>query len=63
VVQLVTATEVYTSLVQMPEMPLTGVLTIRFLPEPSHAALLGSGVLGLLALARRGPARRSRPRE
>jgi hypothetical protein len=35
---------------------------IRLIPEPSHAVLLGSALLGLLALARRGPAWRRRTR-
>ena len=48
VVQLVTATKVYTSLTgALPEVPLTGVMTIHFLPEPSTFVLLPAGIAAL----------------
>jgi len=43
--QLVTASKVFTSLSgAFPEMRVTGVLTLHFVPEPSTLLLLGSGV-------------------
>jgi hypothetical protein len=54
VVQLVTVSKVYTSLTgASPELPLTGVLTLHFVPEPGTLLLLGSGVLGLGFCGRR----------
>jgi hypothetical protein len=54
VVQLVTASKVYTSLVgAFPEASLSGVLTLHFVPEPGTLLLLGSGVLGLGICGRR----------
>jgi hypothetical protein len=53
-VQLVTVSKTYTSLTTVfPELPLIGVLAIHFIPEPSTALLLGSGVVGLAVLGRR----------
>lgn len=52
--QLVTVSKVYTSLTgAFPEMPVTGVLTLYFVPEPGTLLLLGSGVAGLAILGRR----------
>jgi hypothetical protein len=46
VVQLVTVSKVYTSLTgAFPEVPLIGVLTLHFVPEPGTLLLLGSGAL------------------
>ncbi len=51
--QLVTASKVYTSLSgAWPEMPMTGVLTLHFVPEPGTLLLLGFGVAGLAAHGR-----------
>ena len=54
VLQLVTVSKVYTSLTgAFPEVPLTGVLTLHFVPEPGTLLLLGIGVAGLAAYGRR----------
>jgi hypothetical protein len=54
VVQLVTVSKVYTSLTgAFPEIPLTSVLTLHFVPEPGTLLLLGSGIAVLAALDRR----------
>ena len=53
-VQLVTVSKVYTSLTgAFPEVPLIGVVTLHFVPEPGTLLLLGSGVLGLGFCGRR----------
>jgi hypothetical protein len=53
--QLVTATKAYTYLTWAPELPVTGVLTLHFVPEPGTLLLLASGVtvLALLGWQRR----------
>jgi hypothetical protein len=52
--QLVTVTKVYTSLLgAVPEMPVAGILTLHFVPEPGTALLLASGVAALGIIARR----------
>jgi hypothetical protein len=54
VVQLVTVSKVYTTLTgAFPEYPLTGILTLHFVPEPGTLLLLASGVAVLAALGRR----------
>jgi hypothetical protein len=54
VLQLVTVTKVYTSLLgAFPELPVFSVLTLHFIPEPGTLLLLGSGVAGLAILGRR----------
>jgi hypothetical protein len=54
VVQLVTASKVFTSLTgAYPEFPLTGVLTLHFVPEPGTLMLLGSVGVALAVLGRR----------
>ncbi len=54
VVQLVTVSKVYTSLMSaFPETPLIGVLTLHFVPEPGTLLLLGFGVAVLAARGRR----------
>jgi hypothetical protein len=46
VVQLVTASKVYTSLTSaFPEMPVAGILTLHFAPEPGTLLLLFSGAV------------------
>jgi hypothetical protein len=50
VVQLVTVSKVFTTLTgALPEFRVTGVLTLRFVPEPGRMSLLISAGLGLAA--------------
>jgi len=52
--QLVTVSKVYTSLTgAFPEVPLTAVLTLHFVPEPGTLLLLATGVAGLALHGRR----------
>ena len=52
--QLVTVSKVYTSLTgAFPEIPLTGMLTLHFVPEPATLVLVGLGVVVLAAAGRR----------
>jgi hypothetical protein len=54
VVQLVAVSKVFTSLTgAFPEMPVTGILTLRFVPEPGTLLLLASGVSVLALYGRR----------
>ena len=54
VVQLVTVSKVYTSLTgAFPEFPMTGILTLHFVPEPATLVLVGLGVVVLAAAGRR----------
>lgn len=54
VVQLITPMQVVTNdpITSNQKIALFGILTIRFVPEPGMLLLLGSGVVGLLALGR-----------
>ena len=50
--QLVTVSKVYTSLTSaFPEMPMTGILTLHFAPEPGTLLLLVSGAVPPILLA------------
>jgi len=52
--QLVTVSKVYTSLTgAFPELPMAGILTLHFVPEPGTLLLLGSGVAALGVIGRR----------
>ena len=52
--QLVTVSKVFTHLTMaFPELPLSAVLTLHFVPEPGTLMLLGLGVAGLGAAGRR----------
>ena len=54
VVQLVSVSKAFTSLTgAFPEETLSGILTLRFVPEPGTLLLLGFGVAGLAAYGRR----------
>jgi hypothetical protein len=54
VVQLVTATKVFTSLTgAFPELPVFSILTLHFVPEPSTPLLLGAVGVTLVILGRR----------
>jgi hypothetical protein len=53
--QLVTVSKVYTNLTgAFPELPMAGILTLHFVPEPGTLLLLGTGVAALgIAVHRR----------
>jgi hypothetical protein len=54
VLQIATASKVFTSLTgSLPEIPMSAVLTLHFVPEPGTLLLLGSGVVTLAVLGRR----------
>jgi hypothetical protein len=52
-IQLVTVSKTYTSLTSVfPELPLIGILSLHFVPEPGTLLLLGAGAVGLGILGR-----------
>jgi hypothetical protein len=52
--QLVTVSKVFTNLTgAFPELPVVGILTLHFVPEPGTLLLLGSGVAALGIIGRR----------
>jgi hypothetical protein len=54
VIQLVTATKTFTSLsAALPEVPVIGVLNLRFVPEPGRLLQLGAVLVALAVLGRR----------
>jgi len=54
VLQLVTASKVFTSLTSaFPELPVTAILTLHMVPEPGTLLLVTSGVVGLCFYGRR----------
>jgi hypothetical protein len=53
VVQLVTPAQVFTNIGPSGKLPVFGILTLHFVPEPGTLLLLGSGVAGLALIGRK----------
>jgi hypothetical protein len=53
VVQLVTPAQVFTNIGPSGKLPVFGIMTLHFVPEPGTLLLLGSGVAGLAMLGRK----------